>query len=115
MITVTFLPFRRGLWAFRKSAQPEELTRPDVQLEDDEAAFKHIRCPLCHWRPTAASRWVCATCGPPENFAYGCGTVWNTFTTQGLCPGCGHQWRWTTCLYCHGWSLHEDWYVAEQD
>jgi hypothetical protein len=28
-----------------------------------------------------------------------------------LCPGCAHQWRYTACLRCEGWSLHEDWYV----
>jgi hypothetical protein len=53
---------------------------------------------------------MCSSCGHPEYFDGGCGTTWNTFTTRGLCPGCGHQWRWTTCLACHGWSRHEDWY-----
>jgi hypothetical protein len=40
----------------------------------------------------------------------GCGARWNTFTTRGKCPGCRHQWQWTSCLRCLGWSLHEDWY-----
>jgi len=22
-------------------------------------------------------------------------------------------WRWTSCLRCAGWSLHEDWYEEE--
>ena len=38
---------------------------------------------------------------------------WNTFATRGLCPGCQHQWRYTSCLECAAWSLHEDWYAAE--
>ena len=46
----------------------------------------------------------------PEPPFDGCGTSWNTFLTRGRCPGCRHQWQWTSCLRCHGWSLHEDWY-----
>jgi hypothetical protein len=79
--------------------------------EDDE--FKRIRCPLCGWQPDASSRWSCEPADSPEPFFRGCGTVWNTFVTRGLCPGCSHQWRWTSCLRCHGWSLHEDWYDTE--
>jgi hypothetical protein len=60
-----------------------------------------IYCPLCAWRPTATDRWICH----PE-----CGTVWNTFWTRGLCPGCGHQWRETACLRCQRMSPHEYWY-----
>ena len=39
-----------------------------------------------------------------------CGTAWNTFATRGRCPGCAHQWRWTSCLRCDQWSPHGDWY-----
>jgi hypothetical protein len=46
-------------------------------------------------------------------FDGGCGECWNTFNTRGRCPGCGHQWRWTACLNCSGWSLHEHWYEIE--
>src|SRR5581483_1595670 len=48
-------------------------------------------------------------------FFDGCGTMWNTFLTRRLGHGCGHQWRWTGCLSCAGWSLHEDWYTKETD
>jgi hypothetical protein len=58
-----------------------------------------IRCPRCCWRPDQSSRWLCS-----------CGTVWNTFLTGGLCPGCAHQWSRTMCLACQRWSLHDDWY-----
>jgi hypothetical protein len=86
---------------------------PDVVVgfrPDDEDAFERIRCPLCSWQPTPSSTWRCwgeDTPEPPFNW---CRTTWNTFTTHGRCPGCQHQWRWTSCLRCHGWSLHDDWY-----
>jgi len=53
---------------------------------------------------------MCASSGHPEYFDRGCGHVWNTFDTRGLCPGCSHQWKHTACLSCTRWSLHEDWY-----
>ncbi|MBE7551093.1 MAG: hypothetical protein HS126_08465 [Anaerolineales bacterium] len=99
----------------KRNLAPKEITDVIVQLDNTAADFTWIRCPLCHWRPEASSRWYCTLCGPPEYFFEGCGTVWNTFTTRGLCPGCGHQWRWTACLSCGGWSLHEDWYATEID
>jgi hypothetical protein len=77
---------------------------------DDEEAFERIRCPLCNWRPTPSSSWCCWGEGTPEPPFDWCGTSWNTFLTSGLCPGCQHQWQWTSCLRCHSWSLHEDWY-----
>src|SRR5437764_15161310 len=101
---------------FQKSSIPEKTADKDVQLDDEEAPdFSRIRCPLCKWQPNGSSRWNCNDCGHPEYFFDGCGMVWNTFTTRGLCPGCGHQWHWTACLYCGGWSLHEEWYVKETD
>jgi hypothetical protein len=77
--------------------------------------FNRIRCPLCKWQPKASHRWFCAPCGHPEYFDDGCGACWNTFATRGRCPGCNHQWRWTACLNCEGWSLHEDWYNDKGD
>lgn len=72
--------------------------------------FSDIRCPLCGWLPTSSHRWFCAPCDYPEDFADGCGACWNTFITGGRCPCCSHRWRWTACLSCEGWSLHENWY-----
>ena len=81
---------------------------------DEGEAFERIRCPLCAWRPTPASTWCCFVGeGTPEPPFEWCGAQWNTFTTRGRCPGCQHQWKWTSCLRCSGFSLHEDWY--EQD
>jgi len=39
-----------------------------------------------------------------------CGTVWNTFWTRGVCPGCGYKWQKTQCLACGFLSPHEAWY-----
>lgn len=79
-------------------------------LEKDKGDFSRIRCPICKWHPKASSRWFCGDCGHPEYFFDGCGTGWNTFETGGKCPGCKHQWLWTSCLSCGEWSLHKNWY-----
>lgn len=60
-----------------------------------------IRCPLCDWKPQPEDRWACAP---------GCGAVWNTFWTRGLCPSCAKQWADTQCPSCHGISPHRKWY-----
>jgi hypothetical protein len=93
-----------------ETGRVEPIERP---REDEDDAFERIRCPLCEWRPTASSTWCCYGEDTPEpNFKW-CGTQWNTFTTRGRCPGCQHQWKWTSCLHCSGWSLHEDWYECD--
>jgi hypothetical protein len=73
-------------------------------------ALGDIRCPHCQWRPQPSSRWCCRCLHTPEPPFVGCGTLWNTFATAGVCPGCGHRWQWTSCHRCHGWALHVDWY-----
>jgi hypothetical protein len=88
---------------------PDQFT-VDISGYDEDDAFSRIRCPLCQWRPSASSRWCCHAAGTPEPFFEACGTTWNTFATRGLCPGCGHQWQWTSCLRCSEWSRHADWY-----
>jgi hypothetical protein len=100
---------------FQKSIETEEAVEEAAVLDDEEPEFGRIRCPLCRWQPSAFSRWACGDRGHPEYFYDGCGAVWNTFDTRGLCPGCGHQWRWTCCLSCSQWSLHEDWYAKYKD
>jgi hypothetical protein len=83
----------------------------DIQRRlDDEDVFGRIRCPLCGWQPAPSSVWCCEAAKAPEPFFEGCGTTWNTFSTRGRCPGCAHQWRWTSCLRCAEWSLHDEWY-----
>ena len=89
----------------------------DVSAEDheDDQALRGIKCPLCGWRPAASSLWFCDCFETPEPFFEGCGTEWNTFLTHGRCPGCSHQWLWTSCHRCEEWSLHNDWYEEEGD
>jgi hypothetical protein len=82
----------------------------DVSIPDDEQGFDGIRCPRCHWRPQPSSRWRCDCARTPEPPFDACGTAWNTFSTKGRCPGCSHQWQWTSCLRCGESSLHIDWY-----
>jgi hypothetical protein len=90
------------------------ITRERFDVDTDENGGR-IRCPICEWTPAKASKWYCSACPEPEGFLGGCGMMWNTFDTRGLCPGCRHQWRWTSCLACGGWSLHEDWYASDDD
>jgi hypothetical protein len=94
---------------FQERLKPAETTKKTTDREKTNQ-FSRIRCPLCKWRPRPSSRWYCGDCDYPEYFFDACGTAWNTFTTRGRCPGCGHQWRWTICLSCQGWSRHEEWY-----
>jgi len=96
----------------KDTRSPQHTVIDDPSLDED-APFDGIRCPLCMWRPSPASRWSCHRSGP-EPFFEDCGTTWNTFSTRGRCPGCAHQWQWTMCLRCQAWSLHEEWY-EEQD
>lgn len=96
----------------RPEGAPEVVTPTTGGAETLDGAGD-IRCPHCEWRPHASSRWCCSQCPIPEGFLDGCGMLWNTFETSGVCPGCRHQWRWTSCLVCGGWSLHDDWYVLQ--
>lgn len=92
-----------------------QIAKKPSGLRIDAPDFNRIRCPLCQWQPKPSHRWFCAPCDYPEFFNDGCGACWNTFATRGRCPGCGHQWRWTACLNCEGWSLHADWYAKESN
>ena len=97
---------------FLRRLDPDSPPRIDTGRADQSRdPFTGIRCPLCAWRPSASSRWRCGwQAGDPEPAFSACGTSWNTFSTRGRCPGCHHQWRWTSCLACHEWSRHTDWY-----
>ena len=96
-----------------KSGRTPGLTTDEVFGLDGEDLFNRIRCPQCSWRPSADSLWCCDGIGTPEPVFEGCGTIWNTFSTRGRCPGCSHQWLWTSCLRCEQASLHEQWYEAK--
>lgn len=72
-------------------------------------AEPEIYCPKCKWRPNISSRWLCT------GKLGGCGTVWNTFLTGGVCPHCAYAWEITACLSCKQFSLHEEWYHYPED
>ena len=96
---------------FLKESRKTGLIVEDVTRPDDEDGFDGIRCPICAWRPSPDHTWCCyLSADSPEPPFPACGTHWNTFSTRGRCVGCGHQWKWTSCLSCFQWSLHEDWY-----
>lgn len=102
------------LWAF-KVDRPTHHIVDVIERFRNTARRQKVRCPACGWQPATSSRWFCADTAAPEFFSPGCGTSWNTFSTRGLCPGCSHQWTWTACLQCAGWSKHHEWYVPEDD
>ena len=97
----------------QRDTQPE-LVIDDAELTIDTPVPGSVRCPRCAWRPRPSDRWSCLGGGAPEYFAGGCGTSWNTFETGGRCPGCSHQWQWTSCHRCEEWSLHVDWYEGSR-
>jgi hypothetical protein len=99
----------------RKTERTEEILKKASQEEAEITDFSRIRCPKCLWQPKKSSRWYCADSDFPEYFYNACYTAFNTFETRGVCPVCRHQWRWTSCLQCAGWSLHEDWYEKGKD
>jgi hypothetical protein len=99
-----------SLEMFVKSDRLHDPVIVHEERRQDESDFEQIRCPRCGWQPSAHSRWCCDCLFTPEPVFDSCGTVWNTFATRGRCPGCSHQWQWTTCLSCHQASLHRDWY-----
>ena len=80
--------------------------KPVVRTDDDRYDFLRIRCPACQWQPGKDDRWACNP---------GCGHLWNTFLTNGQCPGCDRQWRETACVRCGVWSPHGDWYEGRRD
>lgn len=60
-----------------------------------------IFCPHCTYRPQPTDRWECVP---------SCRTLWHTFWTHGVCPGCGYHWQQTQCPACGELSPHEHWY-----
>ena len=81
------------------------LVRPQRTVEIVRDRNFRIRCPACEWQPAKSDTWSCN----PE----GCGHVWNTFDTTGVCPSCQKHWEYTACLRCSQWSLHDLWYERD--
>lgn len=57
------------------------------------------RCPECGWVPFALAAWKCKACGG----------VWDTFSTDGVCPRCGHAHEETACVRCRRISPNPRW------
>jgi hypothetical protein len=72
-----------------------------VSTDDNRQGRRDIHCPACTYRPRPEDRWDCL----PR-----CGTLWNTFWTRGVCPGCGIEWPKTQCPSCGVLSPHKAWY-----
>ena len=105
-----FIPADPTGWSLKRNVPVDPAVTVLTRMKDQVDPFFGIRCPLCAWQPNASSRWCCDPRNSPEPYFDGCWTDWNTFSTGGRCPGCSHQWMWTSCLTCGGWSLHQDWY-----
>src|SRR5262245_3895795 len=103
-------PVDATIWLFKQDT-PGHVDWLTAFRQGEETDRGRIRCPLCEWQPHPSSSWRCSRVDLPEGFLGGCRTVWNTFATHGRCPGCRYQWRWTKCLRCDAWSLHDDWYA----
>lgn len=86
------------------AAEPASQLRPNRRQESrrETMAEPEIYCPECSWWPRSEDRWECSRTD--------CGTVWNTFWTGGVCPGCSYQWKNTQCLRCMEMSPHKSWY-----
>ncbi|MBL8340751.1 MAG: hypothetical protein JNL30_04715 [Rubrivivax sp.] len=65
-----------------------------------------IHCPACGYKPRIEDRWTCVA---------ECGTVWHTFWTGGVCPGCTRPWKTTQCPTCEKVSPHRAWYHLPGD
>ena len=104
-----------AMWLLLKESRRADEIVTTLLESGGEEALNGISCPLCSWRPTAEDAWCCQSQETPEPPFQSCGTMWNTFATRGKCPGCSHQWRWTSCLRCGQWSLHEEWYEANRN
>jgi hypothetical protein len=65
------------------------------------ASNPDIHCPRCSYKPRAEDRWSCIA---------PCNTLWHTFWTAGVCPGCTRQWTNTQCPACDQVSPHKAWY-----
>ncbi len=104
-----------ALYLLQKDPSSTVKPTPATKLEDAPSDFSRIRCPQCKWQPKAHHLWQCTPCATPEYFQGGCGTLWHTFDTKGKCPGCKYQWKYTKCMFCSRWSLHQEWYVKSDE
>jgi Zn-dependent protease len=58
-------------------------------------------CPSCQAAPPVGAYWKCSRCG----------SSFDTFQTQGVCPSCAAQFAVTVCLDCHALNPMSTWIV----
>ena len=58
-------------------------------------------CPSCNTSPPIGNFWVCGQCGTP----------FDTFQTQAVCPRCGARYSTTACLDCGRSHPIDEWVV----
>jgi predicted amidophosphoribosyltransferase len=56
-------------------------------------------CPTCLWEPPAQTAWSCDHCS----------VKFNTFKTNGVCPGCGKPKNKLGCPVCKRATAYDDW------
>jgi Zn-dependent protease len=85
------------LLSLRGFAQARTLARLAKAPRRPEAA-----CPSCGAAPVLGAFWGCDRCG----------TRFDTFEQQAVCPRCGKQFAETMCLNCHQSHALADWFPA---
>jgi Zn-dependent protease len=56
-------------------------------------------CPVCHTSPPVGEFWGCSRCR----------TRFDTFLTQGFCPGCNAEYGMTACPFCYSLRPLAEW------
>jgi Zn-dependent protease len=65
----------------------------------------NVACPGCGAAPIKGNFWTCDQCG----------TRFDTFDHQAICPGCGRYFSTTACPNCGQWNPLADWYPSESE
>ena len=100
--------------AYKKTPETEEILENPAKGRSGRNRFRTDSLPVVQLVADALRAVGTApTRTRPNIFTMVVIRAWNTFETRGKCPDCAHQWRWTSCLRCEGWSRHEDWYVKK--
>ncbi len=74
--------------------------------QNDKPAQRKAKCPYCLQPPPVGPHWMCS-----DFESFGCGTSFDTFETNAVCPNCGRKFRLTQCINCGEWSPIENYYT----
>jgi Zn-dependent protease len=67
---------------------------------ENTSARAGIHCPACHAAPLVGPFWIC----------HHCRTQFDTFATEGICPGCQQQFSVTNCPQCGASRPMSEWF-----